>query len=71
MKLFLIENAYEYEQGCKNQRDDNTPVDGILYFDFFLHNITYSSFYNRNYISPFYQNTDWMTMKNKQFIVEK
>ena len=39
MKLFLIENAYEYEQGCKNQRDDNTPVDGILYLDFFLHNI--------------------------------
>lgn len=35
MKLFLIENAYEYEQGCKNQRDDNTPVDGILYLDFF------------------------------------
>lgn len=71
MKLFLIENAYEYEQDCKNQRDDNTPVDGILYLDFFLHNITYSSFYNRNYISPFYQNIDRMTMKNKQFIVKK
>lgn len=71
MKLFLIENAYEYEQDCKNQRDDNTPVDGILYLDFFLHNITYSSFYNRNYISPFYQNIDRMTMKNKQSIVEK
>lgn len=71
MKLFLIENAYEYEQDCKNQRDDNTPVDGILYLDFFLHNITYSSFYNCNYISPFYQNTDRMTMKNKQFVVKK
>lgn len=71
MKLFLIENAYEYEQGCKNQRDDNTPVDSILYLDFFLHNITYSSFDNCNYISPFYQNTDRMTMKNKQFVVKK
>lgn len=71
MKLFLIENAYEYEQDCKNQRDDNTPVDGILYLDFFLHNITYSSFYNCNYISLFYQNTDRMTMKNKQFVVKK
>lgn len=58
MKLFLIENAYAYEYDCKNQRDGNTPVDGILYLDFFLHNITYSSFYNRNYISPFYQNAD-------------
>lgn len=71
MKLFLIENAYEYEQDCKNQRDNKTPVDGVLYLDFFLHNITYSSFYNRNYISPFYQNIDRMTMKNKQFIVGK
>lgn len=71
MKLFLIENAYEYEQDCKNQRDNNTPVDGVLYLDFFLHNITYSSFYNRNYISPFYQNINRMTMKNKQSIVEK
>ena len=71
MKLFLIKNAYAYEYDCKNQRDGNTPVDGILYLDFFLHNITYSSFYNRNYISPFYQNADRMTMKNKQLIVEK
>ena len=71
MNLVLIENAYEDDQGCKNQRDDNTPVDGILYLDFFLHNITYSSFYNCNYISPFYQNTDRMTMKNKQFVVKK
>ena len=71
MKLFLIENAYEYEQDCKNQRDDNTPVDGILYLDFFLHNITYTSFYNCNYINPFYQNTDRMTMENKQFVVKK